>query len=266
VGLLAIALLAFEIFNYGTTEYALTDLMGSAGFGGLRWATILAVAFCAIDFAGLTRIFTPDGTPGQNSEAWYLMGAWGLGALMNAIMTWWAVSLTLLGNNFGNEILSREQLLQWVPFFVAILVLVTRILFIGALSVATDRLMRQHQAPDSRGARVPAGQLLPARQAATLRPAAALSGEERRTRRQPLREGIAAHPAAAEPATLWYEPDDLPELEAVREEFSRPVNRGARRPQPQPTGAGMGTVGGYRPIQTPTLTGVHARSARQGPR
>ncbi|MCB9006283.1 MAG: hypothetical protein H6656_02705 [Ardenticatenaceae bacterium] len=44
------------------------------------------------------------------------MGAWLLGATMNAVMTWWAISLTLLTHDFGNEVLSREQLLRWVPF------------------------------------------------------------------------------------------------------------------------------------------------------
>ncbi|GAF95342.1 unnamed protein product, partial [marine sediment metagenome] len=40
------ALVAFEIFNYGTTEFALGDLLGDLGFAGIRWSTILALAFC----------------------------------------------------------------------------------------------------------------------------------------------------------------------------------------------------------------------------
>jgi hypothetical protein len=72
------------------------------------------------------------------------MGAWLLGATMNAIMTWWAVSLTLLNHNLGNEVLSREQLLDIVPVFVAVLVWLTRILFIGAVTVAGERLMDFH--------------------------------------------------------------------------------------------------------------------------
>jgi hypothetical protein len=68
------------------------------------------------------------------------MGAWLLGATMNAMMTWWAISLTLLNHNFGNEVLSREQLLYSVPIFVAVLVWLTRILFIGAFTVAGDHI------------------------------------------------------------------------------------------------------------------------------
>lgn len=136
--ILGVALVAFELFNFDTTRFALANLLGEANFIGIRWAGILALAFCAIDFAGLTRIFTPEKGLEESKGVWYLMGAWLLGATMNAIMTWWAVSLTLLAHDFGNEVLGREQLLRWVPFFIAVLVWLTRILFIGALAVAGD--------------------------------------------------------------------------------------------------------------------------------
>ena len=55
-GLLIVgALLAFELFNYSTTEFALSDLLGELKFMGVRWATILSIAFCGIDFAGIAR-------------------------------------------------------------------------------------------------------------------------------------------------------------------------------------------------------------------
>ena len=138
--LLITALLAFELFNFDTTQYALGDLLGETSFINVRWATILAVAFCAIDFAGLAYLFGPDRNSQLQREVWYLMGAWLLGATMNALMTWWAVSLTLLDHQTGNAILSHEELLDIVPALVAVLVWVTRILFIGAFSVAGSRL------------------------------------------------------------------------------------------------------------------------------
>jgi len=138
--ILLIALIAFEIFNFDTTQFALQSLLGNVTFLGLQWATILAVAFCSIDFAGLNRLFTPEGSSREQREVWFLMGAWLLGATMNAVMTWWAVSVTLLNNNFGNEVLSRQQLLRYVPIFVAVLVWLTRILFIGSFSIAGDTI------------------------------------------------------------------------------------------------------------------------------
>lgn len=138
--ILSVALLAFETFNFDTTQYALRSLLGDVQFVGLQWASILAIAFCAIDFAGLAKLFTPERGADEPKEVWYLMGAWLLGATMNAIMTWWAVSLTLLNHNFGNEVLDRETLLNVVPVFVAVLVWLTRILFIGAFTVAGEHI------------------------------------------------------------------------------------------------------------------------------
>ncbi len=148
---LLIALFAFEMFNFDTTRYALDSLLGGVTFANIGWATILAVAFCAIDFAGLARLFTPEKGADEPKEVWYLMGAWLLGATMNAVMTWWAVSLTLLNHQLGNEILAREQLLRIVPIFVAVLVWLTRILFIGSLTVAGEHFFDFHGEADSSG-------------------------------------------------------------------------------------------------------------------
>jgi hypothetical protein len=148
-GILSIALLAFEIFNFDTTQYALRDLLGDVRFFGVLWATILAIAFCAIDFAGLVRIVTPQHGKEEPKVVWFLIGAWFLGTLANATMTWWAVSLTLLNHDFGNEVLSREQLLRYVPIFVAALVWLTRILFIGAFSVAGEEVLGQQRSTGS---------------------------------------------------------------------------------------------------------------------
>jgi hypothetical protein len=139
--ILVLALFAFEMFNFDTTRYALESLLGDVRFAGIAWATILAIAFCAIDFAGLARLFTPERGMNEPKEIWYLTGAWLLGATMNAVMTWWAVSMTLLNNPIGNEVMSREQLIKVVPVFVAVLVWLTRILFIGAISMAGERLL-----------------------------------------------------------------------------------------------------------------------------
>jgi hypothetical protein len=138
------ALLAFEVFNYTTTDFALTDLLGDVRFLGLRWAMILALAFCGMDFAGIARLFTPEKGRSEKMEVWYLLGAWFLAATMNATLTWWGVSIALLNRQaLGNEILGRDQLLTVVPVFVAVLVWLIRILIIGTFSMAGDRLFSQ---------------------------------------------------------------------------------------------------------------------------
>jgi len=137
------ALLAFETFNYGTTEFALTDLLGQLTFAGVRWATILALAFCAMDFAGLARLLTP-GRPGRAIEAWYVLAAWFVAAAMNAVLTWWAVSVAIVGNAaLGDGIFGREALVRVVPVFVAILVWLIRVLMIGSFTLGGNRLFSQ---------------------------------------------------------------------------------------------------------------------------
>lgn len=144
-GLLIItALLAFELFNYSTTDFALSDLLGDLNFLGVGWATILSIAFCGIDFAGIARLFTPEQGADEPAEVWYLFGAWMLAALMNALLTWWGVSIAILNHQtLGNAVVARETLLNVVPIFVAVMVWLIRVLIIGTISMAGDRLFSQ---------------------------------------------------------------------------------------------------------------------------
>lgn len=138
------ALVAFELFNFSTTEYALSDLLGNLSFLGVTWATILAIAFCGIDFAGIARLHTPESGAGQPNETWYLFGAWLLAATMNAMLTWWGVSLAIVNHStLGNAVVDRQTLLRVVPIFVAVLVWLIRVLIIGTYSLAGNRLLSQ---------------------------------------------------------------------------------------------------------------------------
>lgn len=144
------ALLAFEIFNYSTTDFALTDLMGDLRFLDVRWATILAIAFCAIDFAGIARLFTPERGSGEPKEVWYLFSAWLLAATMNAMLTWWGVAIAILSHtSLGGSVIPPETMIEVVPIFVAIMVWVIRVLIIGSFSVAGNRLFSQSEQPRS---------------------------------------------------------------------------------------------------------------------
>lgn len=143
------ALIAFELFNFATTEFALTDLLGDLGLGVFRWATILALAFSAMDFAGISWLFTPKSR--VRVEVWYLVGAWLLAATMNAILTWWSVSLALLNHPaLGNEVIARDSLLSGAPVFVAALVWLLRVLLIGTFTLAGNR-----RSPQSRSSLQP---------------------------------------------------------------------------------------------------------------
>lgn len=141
------ALLAFEVFNFSTTQYALHDMLGELTFAGMKWSTILAIAFCGIDFAGIARIFTPEQGRDEPAEVYYLFGAWLLAAGFNATLTWWGVSVAIAqnGNIQGTAAMSSETITKVVPIFVAAMVWLVRLLIIGTFSLAGDRLFTTAQ-------------------------------------------------------------------------------------------------------------------------
>jgi len=140
-GILISALLAFEVFNFGTTSFALRDVLGDLKFAGVQWSTILAIAFCGIDFAGIARIFTPEQGRDEPAEVWYLFGAWLLAAAFNAMLTWWGVSVAILNHTAeGGSLVGQATMLKVVPIFVAVMVWLIRVLIIGTFSVAGERL------------------------------------------------------------------------------------------------------------------------------
>jgi hypothetical protein len=149
-GIIFFALLSFEIFNYSSTVFALHDILGDLAFGPLKWATILAFAFCGIDFAGIARIFTPEKGRDEPAEVWYLFGAWFLAAAFNATLTWWGVSVAILKHNAeGGVLLGQETMTKIVPIFVASLILLIRVLLINTFSVAGERLFSIAEERDS---------------------------------------------------------------------------------------------------------------------
>jgi len=143
-GIILSALLAFEVFNYSSTSFALQDILGDLSFGPVSWATILAVAFCGIDFAGIARIFTPEQGRDEPAEVWYLFAAWLLAAGFNATLTWWGVSVAILKHNAeGGVLLGQTTMTNIVPVFVAGMVLLIRVLLINTFSIAGDRIFSQ---------------------------------------------------------------------------------------------------------------------------
>jgi len=140
-GILLGALLAFEVFNYSTTDFALRDVLGDLRFAGLRWSTVLSLAFCGIDFAGIARLFTPEQGRDEPAEVWYLFGAWLLAAVMNAMLTWWGVSIAILNHSSeGGVLVGQSTMIKVVPIFVAVMVWLIRVLIIGTFSVAGEKL------------------------------------------------------------------------------------------------------------------------------
>lgn len=151
--IISIALLFFEMFNYSTTDFALRDLLGDLRFAGIAWATTLSVAFCAIDFAGIARLFMPDESREEKRETWYLFSAWLMAATMNAVLTWWGVSMAVTNHQVQSAaVINPETIQNIVPLFVAILVWLIRIMLIGSISIATNHFDQHGIAASTRPA------------------------------------------------------------------------------------------------------------------
>jgi hypothetical protein len=174
------ALIAFEISNFNATRFALRDLLGDLTFGGIRWATLLAIAFCGIDFAGIARVFTPEQGADEPKEVYYLFGAWFLAAAFNAILTWWGVSIAIMNHSSatGGAVVSTATMTKVVPIFVAAMILLIRVLLIGSFSLAGDRMFTTDERRSYNGPR-PVQQhqqsYSPQQTSAGLRPASSLN-------------------------------------------------------------------------------------------
>jgi len=140
-GIIFFALLGFEAFNFSSTSFALHDILGELSFGPFKWSTMLAIAFCGIDFAGIARIFTPEKGADEPAEVWYLFGAWFLAAAFNASLTWWGVSVAIMRTSMeGGILLGQDTMTKVVPILVAVMVLAIRVLLINTFSVAGERI------------------------------------------------------------------------------------------------------------------------------
>jgi hypothetical protein len=149
------ALIAFEAFNFSTTQFALSDLLGSLTFAGFRWSTILSIAFCGIDFAGIARLFSPISDQKGPDEVWYLFGAWLLAATMNAVLTWWGVSIALINHQTqSSAVIDPNIVMRVVPIVVSVMVWLIRIMIIGTFSMAGERIFTitgENQSQNSNG-------------------------------------------------------------------------------------------------------------------
>jgi hypothetical protein len=162
--IIILAMFAFEAFNYGTTNYALKDLLGDLRFAGIPWATLMALAFCGLDFAGIARLITEKGREENPKSSWYLFGAWLLAGTFNAILTWWGVSIAISSHTtLSAALLSTQSLTKIVPVMVAVMVWIIRILIIGSLSSALERLQSPTSTRRTQPAARPANNSTPQR-------------------------------------------------------------------------------------------------------
>ncbi|MDP2965320.1 MAG: hypothetical protein Q8N39_04670 [Pelolinea sp.] len=146
MAIIVAALVAFEVFNFSTTDFALRGMFGSHSAGGMNWSTILALAFCGMDFAGIARLMAPRQEEAKSRDSWFLLGAWVLAAAMNAGLTWWAISIAVYNQPVDSAlILDPMTFVTAVPVLVAVMVWVIRILIIGTLVSSLNQVLNGNQ-------------------------------------------------------------------------------------------------------------------------
>jgi len=132
---IALVLLSLEVFNYSTTKFALQDLLGEIGVGPTTWAAMLSLAFCGMNLIGIIRLFNPSTHENQGNENWFLLGAWVLAAVMNTGLNWWGVSIAIYNHPVDSVlVVDPMTIVTVIPIFVAIMVMLIRVLIIGNLS------------------------------------------------------------------------------------------------------------------------------------
>lgn len=159
--ILLIALAAFEVFNYSSTDRSLAGVIGNFSIFGISWSTLLAVAFCGVDLAGLAKMFTPETGVEEPTEVWYLFVVWLIAAIINAGLTWWGVAVAIATSPDlpPAAAVNREFVLNVFPVLLAVMVFLIRLLLIGTVSSIGDRLFseKSHR-PEYRPVRPPVTQ------------------------------------------------------------------------------------------------------------
>lgn len=141
--ILITAWIAFMVFNFDTTRYALSNLIGESEFAGLKWSAILAFMFCLIDPAILMGRLKYSRPNRHQDRVYLIFFVWLLGAIFNATLTWWAVSVAMIPHDLDfHHRITRQQWLTYIPPLVALVVLQTRILFVTVSPILSNSFNR----------------------------------------------------------------------------------------------------------------------------
>ena len=131
------ALLAFEIFNFSTTQFALLDVLGDLSFG-VSAGKHPGNCLCGIDFAALPASSRPNGS--DEPKEIYISLAPGFGSCFNAMLPGGVFQLHRHhASQYGGAVISTATMTK-LCISRAAMILLIRVLIIGTFSLAGDRL------------------------------------------------------------------------------------------------------------------------------
>jgi hypothetical protein len=145
---------SFEIFNFSVSFFALNNLPGGINDWGIRWAVILAIVFCIIDFGGIALYNLKERAGRKSRLPGWLFGIWMAGASLNTLLIWWGLSIAIAIQPVGKARMVDTQILAiLIPVSMAVLAGLIRILFTGTLAASlagTNMLAGRQQTSVSR--------------------------------------------------------------------------------------------------------------------
>jgi hypothetical protein len=132
--MLMIGGISFEISNAITTNSSLNEIIRTAFL-----ANVLTVAFVAIDFGALARIFTPETGDKEEPLVVLLLGAaWLIVAMGNTMLTWWHLSVVMESNGVIAP-RAMHGFVEFLPGMLAVMVFLIRVVLIYSLGVVLDK-------------------------------------------------------------------------------------------------------------------------------
>lgn len=132
--MLVIGGISFEVSNAITTNSSLNEMLRTAYL-----ANVLTIAFVAIDFGALARIFTPQTDDKEEPIMVLLLGAvWLIVAMGNTMLAWWHFSVVMESNGVIAPIV-MHGFVELLPAMLAAMVFLVRLILIYSLGVVLDK-------------------------------------------------------------------------------------------------------------------------------
>lgn len=173
--LIFLGIVAFDVFNFATTRDALGSFLANSNLWGVPLKDALAIAFCAVDLGGVASIFTKEKGLNEPWYVWMLAAGWLAASVINAMLTWWAVMMTMqAAPAMQNPLISAADLIKVAPVILACVVWLIRILIIGSLVVAASH-PETSRTPERKPALQPAQPVPSARPATPVRPVSSVT-------------------------------------------------------------------------------------------
>lgn len=149
---IVVAIICFELFNFGTNREVLDGLFGNVVFLTITAGAWLAAGAAFVDFGGLSRIFTSEVTMRQESlEIKAITIAWLFASVFNAWLTFvWVLNRLEAGGANNLPARMQDDSFTIAVAIAAFVFLVRMVLIFGGATIGDKMLRLPFSAPSLR--------------------------------------------------------------------------------------------------------------------